>query len=110
METYKTEKDIYLALQGYWEAVDGNMGFQIYKHKLILNGGVSGIGIPGLDNLDGAPLLLKWHEDLGKWQIFCEPTGWLLVFLDQLTETTFSTVGYDTERGSFLEPTSYNRR
>ena len=110
MEPFKTEKDLFLALQGYWESTDGAMGFQIQGHKLTLNGGMSGLGIPGLDNADGAPLLLKWHADLGKWQIFCASLQWFLVFLEDVSSLEFTTTEYDEETGAFLPSVSYQKR
>ncbi len=110
MEPFKTEKDIFLALQGYWESTDANIGFEVLGHKFILNGGVSGLNMPGLDNLEGAPLLLKWHENLGKWQIFAESAGWYLVFIDDLSDTTLITSEFNPETSTFLAPVTYLRK
>jgi hypothetical protein len=110
MEKIKSEKDIYNALQGYWEPDNGSPGFLVKGRKLIVNGAVSGIGIPGIDNLTGTPLLLKWNDELSLWQIFSEPLGWFLVFLVDVTELSFMVREYDPEQASFMDIVTCSRK
>jgi hypothetical protein len=109
MDINLSEKELLRSLQGHWECNNGMPNFEIAGKKVIINGGISGIGIPGLDNIIASPLLLKWDDELKKWQIFSGELGWLLTFIDEISEDYFTVKEYDMDKNIFGEPIRLTR-
>lgn len=104
-----TEDNILSLLQGHWLPVHDVPAFRIIKRKVIIDGDVIGIGIPGFDNNTSTPLLLKWNTDVMKWQLFIQSLGWLCTFIDEIAGDHFIVSNYDTVQNVFEEPLRVDR-
>ena len=109
MDSKWTEKEIFQALQGHWQGGEPAVSFEIAGHKVLLSGGNAGLGIPGFDNTGGDPLVVKWHEDLGRWQVFSDALGWLLAFIESVQPDQIVIAGYNVDKAEFEQPVVYTR-